>query len=284
MTKKLTNKIIIITIIIFLVIILILLLSSLTSNNEKTNEPPVENNPKIELTEELKSNLDRKVQLMKYKDYCEIKSNSIIYSNGCLYQQEITTIEELSETYKLYTLILSLDNIMETKINYVVGDIKVEDITFRYTQQFSTKEISTEYEKLYGSSKDISYSSLNTITTFPYVRYDSSKEKIFYQTTGETTIDNSNEVIEFISDYEVDEKNAYIYVSTAFISPTGKGDFGVYADYNKTTLIDTEPSRSYNKEKTITEKNYQQFNTYKYTFTKDESTNNLIFKQVELVK
>lgn len=271
-----------IIIVVLVIIVTIVFISSL--KREETSIPPTEQTPtKIEITDELMLELNRKVKLLKYNNYCEIGTNENYFMYDCLYRQEITTIDDLSETYRLYTLVLSLDKNMESKINYVVGNIVVDNYKFRYTQQFTIDEFNQEYENLYGDSSSLTYSLLNQVPNFPYVKYDSTRNKIFYQTTGENIEVSANEVIEYVSDYETDETNVYVYVSTAFIAPTGQGNFGVYADYNKTTLIDTEPSASYNKETIITKENYNKFNTYKYTFTKNES-GALIFKQVELVK
>lgn len=280
-TKINPKLIILICIILLLILVIIMLVSG--SKEEKKQTPTTPASTKIELTNDLMAELSRKVKLLKYNNYCEINNNINYFMYDCLYRQEITTIDDLSDTYRLYTLVLAKDKNMESKINYVVGNIVVDNYKFRYTQQFTIDEFNKEYESLYGDSSNLDYSLLNQVPNFPYVKYDSTRNKIFYQTTGENIEVSANEVLEYVSDYETDETSAFVYVSTAFVSPTGQGNFGVYADYNKTTLIDTEPSASYDKEKIITKDNYSKFNTYKYTFTKNES-GNLVFKQVELVK
>lgn len=265
---------------VLIVIFIIVMIASMSKN--QNNPTPVEQTPtKIELTDELIKEMDRKITLLRYGNYCEIGTNNE-YMNGCLYRQNITTVEELNNRYRLYTLVLALDNAMESKINYVVGNIIVGGINFRYTQEFSKKEFEEEYKQIYGEGT-INYNELNEMNIFPYIRYDETRSKIFYQTKGEKIEITPNEVIEYINDYESDEQNVYVYVSTAFIAPTESGSYGVYADYSRQNLIKTLTNSSYDKTAIISKDNYQSFDNYKYTFTKNES-GALIFKQVELVK
>ena len=177
---------------------------------------------------------------------------------------------------KLFAFIKKLYYDMRIRFLIVGG------INFRYTQEFSKKELEEEYRKLYGEDT-INYLELNDMTRFPYIRYDESREKIFYQTTGENIEITPNEVIEYINDYESDEQNVYVYVSTAFLAPTGSGTYGVYSDYSRQNLVKTFYNASFDRNNIITKDNYQTFDSYKYTFTKNES-NNLVFKQVELVQ
>lgn len=278
--KILKDKKIKITIILILVAIFIIAMISSMSKNKEEQSPQDDTPTKIELTTELTKELDRKVSLLRYGNYCEIGTNNE-YMNGCLYRQNITTAKELNNRYRLYTLVLALDNAMDSKINYVVGNIIVGGINFRYTQEFSKQEFEEEYKDLYGEDT-INYNELNDMNLFPYIRYDETRSKIFYQTTGEKIEITPNEVIEYINDYESDEQNVYVYVSTAFVSPTGSGSYGIYADYSKQTLVKTIQNASYDKNNIITKENYQSFDTYKYTFTKNEKES-LIFKQVELI-
>lgn len=265
---------------VLIVIFIIVMIISMSKNQSKPT--PVEQTPtKIELTDELIKEMDRKITLLRYGNYCEIGTNNE-YMNGCLYRQNITTVEDLNNRYRLYTLVLALDNAMESKINYVVGSIIVGGINFRYTQEFSKKEFEEEYNQIYGEGT-INYNELNEMNIFPYIRYDETRSKIFYQTTGEKIEITPNEVIEYINDYESDEQNVYVYVSTAFIAPTGAGAYSVYADYSRQNLVKTLTNSSYDKTNIITKDNYQSFDNYKYTFIKNES-GALIFKQVELVK
>lgn len=263
---------------ILVLVLLVVLISGMTKNEEQQTPTPT-GPTKIELTNELVKEMDRKVSLLRYGNYCEIGTNSE-YMNGCLYRKNLTTASDLNNRYRLYTLVLALDNTMESKINYVVGNIIVGGINFRYTQEFSKKEFEQEYKELYGEGT-INYTEINEMTRFPYIRYDETRQKIFYQTTGENIEVTPNEVIEYINDYESDEQNVYVYVSTAFIAPTGSGSYGVYADYSRQTLIKTLNNASFDRNSIITKENYQSFNTYKYTFTKNEA-GDLVFNKVEL--
>lgn len=269
-------------IILGILIIIFIIVMFVSMSKKSDNQNPTEQTPtKIELTDELIKEMDRKITLLRYGNYCEIGTNNE-YMNGCLYHQNLTKVEELNNRYRLYTLVLALDNAMETKINYVVGNIIVGGINFRYTQEFSKEEFEEEYNRIYGEGT-IDYNELNEMTIFPYIRYDETRSKIFYQTTGEKIEITPKEVIEYINDYESDEQNVYVYVSTAFIAPTDSGTLGIYADYSRQNLIKTLTNTSYDKTTIITKDNYQNFSNYKYTFTKNKS-GTLIFKQVELVE
>lgn len=263
---------------ILVIVLVIVLVSGMTQNKGEQQQTPT-TPQKIELTNKLTKEMDRKVSLLRYGNYCEIGTNNE-YMNGCLYRQNITTKDDLNNRYRLYTLVLALDNAMESKINYVVGNIIVGGINFRFTQEFSKKEFEEEYKALYGDGT-INYSEINEMTRFPYIRYDETRQKIFYQTTGENIEVTPNEVIEYINDYESDEQNVYVYVSTAFVAPTGSGSYGIYADYSRQTLIKTINNASFDRNNIITKENYQSFDNYKYTFTKNDA-GNLVFNKVEL--
>ncbi len=279
--EKKSSKLKFIIIGILVIIFIIIMISSIT-DNKKEEQPTTPTTPtKIELTKELIKEMDRKVSLLRYGSYCEIGTNNE-YMNGCLYRQDITTVEDLNNRYRLYTLVLALDAAQESKINYVVGNIVVGGINFRYTQEFSKKEFEEEYKNLYGKGT-INYTEINEMTKFPYIRYDETRSKIFYQTTGEKIEVLPNEIVEYINDYESDENNVYVYVSTAFIAPTNPGSYGVYTDYSRTNQIQTLTGANYDKTSIITKENYQKFDCYKYTFTKNEE-GAITFKQVELLK
>ena len=138
--------IILICIVLLLVLVLIMLLGGSKEKEQKPTTPPAPT--KIEITNELMEELNRKVKLLKYNNYCEIGNNINYFMYDCLYRQELTTVDDLSETYRLYTLVLAKDKNMESKINYVVGNIVVDNYKFRYTQQFTIDEFNEEYESL----------------------------------------------------------------------------------------------------------------------------------------
>ena len=135
--------IILICIVLLIILVLIMLLAGNKEKEQQPTQPPAPT--KIEITNELMNQLDRKINLLKYNNYCEIGNNTNYYMYDCLYRQELTTVDDLSETYRLYTLVLAKDKNMESKINYVVGNIVVDNYKFRYTQQFSVEEFNEEY-------------------------------------------------------------------------------------------------------------------------------------------
>lgn len=266
---------------ILFVLFIIIMIS--TMSNDKKEQPKEEQEYNTNISESIKSDISRKIKLLKYSNYCEITTDKNIYINDCLYRKDKTTISDLSEQYKIYVLSLSLDKLLKIRNNYIVGNITIDNITFKNTQYINLLDLKKEYYALYGNSSDFNPITVNAINKFPYVKYEESLKKIIYQTIGEKKENITNEIAEYIYKYESDENNIYVYVSTAFIAEKAQNLKSLYSDIEQTELIENIELSQYNIDNILNENNYKNFPTYKYTFIKEESTGNYIFKQVELV-
>ena len=280
LTDKKKKNIILIVLFILFVILMI------NSHNKNDNaQKDIINNQNIQITPEIKNELTRKIKLLKYSNYCEISTTTSNYMYDCLYRKQKTKISDLSEQYKIYVLILSLDSLNKNKDNYIVGTITLDNMTFdKNTQFINLSTLQEEYNNLYGKSDNFIPSTINTISKYPYVKYDKTKRIFYYQTNNKENEFNTTETIEYINKYESDKENIYVYVSVAFVSQNTNSTMGIYSDYLKSKLIQTIEISNYNKNNIINNNNYNKFSNYKYTFIKDDKTNNLIFKEVEIVQ
>lgn len=256
-------------------------LTMASEKESKPEEPTIEEPQNITITDELKNDINRKIQLLKSSDYCELTGVKNTYKNDCLYRSNKTVASELSDEYRLYNLVLGLDNLMTKKNNYIVGNLYIDKINFQDTQFINHQDLEKEYKNLYGNTLEFTPEFVNNVESFPYVKYSADYKKVFYQTTG-NKISNNNEIIEYISDYESDEKNIYVYVSIAYIYQADIYTKKVFTNSERTNLITTIQTKEYDKNKIIDVDNYKKFKSYKYTFTKEDNNENFIFKQVEI--
>lgn len=283
-TNLFQNKAIKYTIIILALILIILAVAlTIASEKEPTPEEPTIKEPQnITITEELKNDINRKIQLLKSSDYCELTGVKNTYKNDCLYRSNKTIVSELSDEYRLYNLVLGLDNLMTEKTNYIVGNLYIEKINFQDTQFINYQELEKEYKNLYGNTLEFTPEFVNNVESFPYVKYSADYKKVFYQTTGNKT-SNNNEVIEYINDYESDENNIYVHVSIAYVYQSDAYTKKIFTNSERTNLITSIQTKDYDKNKIIDVDNYKKFKSYKYTFTKENNNDNFIFKQVEIL-
>ena len=283
-TNLFQNKAIKYTIIILALILIILAVAlTIASEKEPTPEEPTIKEPQnITITEELKNDINRKIQLLKSSDYCELTGVKNTYKNDCLYRSNKTIVSELADEYRLYNLVLGLDNLMTEKTNYIVGNLYIEKINFQDTQFINYQELEKEYKNLYGNTLEFTPEFVNNVESFPYVKYSADYKKVFYQTTGNKT-SNNNEVIEYINDYESDENNIYVHVSIAYVYQSDAYTKKIFTNSERTNLITSIQTKDYDKNKIIDVDNYKKFKSYKYTFTKENNNDNFIFKQVEIL-
>lgn len=266
-------------IVIGIIIFMFTNMQSTEPEEEKPEEPK-----EIVIDGKLEQELERKIKLLKYESYCDITSTSInIYNKDCLYRKNETIASDLNEQYRLYVLTLAKDEVLGDKSNAIVGRIKVDGIEFKNTQQFSLANFEKDFKELYGQNEPFNPLNVNQVNKFPYVKYDETRKKVFYQTTGENKEYNPNYVDEYIRNYESDEENVYIYVAVAYIAPKGSGVYGVYTEPEQKNLVDNLTQSEYEKKEIITDLNASKFTEFKYTFTKDKDSDNLIFNKVEKV-
>lgn len=270
--------------IIAVLVIIFIIIMALSMMKNKNEEPIPENTQpeKIEITSEIEEELTKKIKELKNAYYCDIQTTTEKYRNDCIYRKEKTTVEELSEEYRIYSLVLAMNNAMEKKTNYIVGNIIVDNFKFNNTQFIDYEVLKQEYLSIYGENSTFNPLMVNDMNIFPYMKYDESRKKMLYQTTGGTTSENTkNELIDYINDFESDETNVYVYVSIAYVVPLNSTTYEVYKDKERTSLVKKITSESWNEGNIITTKDFSIYQEFKFTFAKEETTGSLLFKQVE---
>ena len=280
--ELLSDKKIKLYVIIGLVVLFIILI--IASMGKKGDKKPEEEKPSyIETSEELQEELFKKVHELRYGDYCEIKTTNNIFNNDCLYRKERTTSKDLSEEYRIYTLTLTLD---DSNTNAIVGNIVVDGFTFPAGTKFIDLDKFTKaYNSLYGRTTKFDPLSANKLKVFPYMKYDTKRQKFYYQTEGtegEELEIRKDKAVEYLENIESDEHRVYLYVNVAFVSYEEDNIIKVYEDRSKKREIQTFTKDSYSDEKAINDTNHSAFKEYKYTFYQEDATN-LIFEQVELI-
>jgi len=284
----LSSKKIRIGIFIAFLIIFIIVIFSLMNNNSTEEEQPQEENPtpeKINITTELEEEMTKKIKELQNNYYCDIFSDATAYKNDCMYRKELIKRSDLSEEYRIYSLVLAMNDALEEKNNYIVGNIIVDNFNFTNTQFINYSELEKEYNSLYGDAGDIKVSVVNEMQVFPYIKYDESRKKIYYQTTGGTPNNpTTNQVVNYISNIESDSNNVYVFVSIAYLSQNTDKTYNVYTDRERANLVKSITEDNLKNDQVITTTDFEKFPEYKYTFTKDESNWELAFNQVELVK
>ena len=273
--KKLRMLIIAILVIVFVIVMVVSVL--------KNKEPePVEQPPQnIDITEDVKNELNRKISEMSYFDYCEIATVRK-YNYDCLYRKDNTYPEDLSETYRIYTMILGMDKYVSDS-NRLVGEIWVENQKFENAHFINYSDFEKEYKSLYGKDATVTPSQINLLNRFPYVKYDESKTKFIYQKTGVTPERSYDDLATYIEKYDSDTENVYVYVRVGYIVQNKDSTMGIYYDRAATKLNSFIPINRYKVESIIDPTNYTRFTSYKFTFAKEEETNHLTFKSINIV-
>ena len=272
--------------IIILVILIVVIIVAVMAKSSKKEEPaPAPEPTNIEITDKIKKDVTTKIHELKYMDFCEINPTiTNTYRYDCLYRNDRVLASELSDKYRLYTLVLGRDTTLGERNNYIVGTIRVGSFVFNNAQYFKTDEIKKEFLNIYGENANFNPASINEITSFPWIKYDPESERIYYQTTGQEVKKYANEVAEYISKIDSDLVNVYVYVNVGFVNTKDYKSMDIYVDRDRTKLGISVERKEYNRETVINKDNFGTFKQYKYTFEKEESTNNLIFKQVEKVE
>lgn len=261
------------------VLFIIILFATMTNNSNK--EPQKEEFEYIQTDEKLQQELFKKVKELRYGDYCEFKTTNNIFNNDCLYRKERTTSKDLSEVYRIYTLVLTLD---DTNTNAIVGNIVVEGYNFPAGTKFINLDRFTEaYNSLYGRTTSFNPLNANRLKVFPVMKYDEKREKFYYQTEGGEEKPREDKAVEYLENIESDKHRVYLYVNVAFVSYEEDDTIKVYTDRSKQRLVETLPKDNYPDEKYINDSNHAMFKEYKYTFYQETESNNLIFEQVELI-
>ena len=257
----------------------IILIFSLSKKDSKEPQPTEEDY--IEASEKLQAELFKKVKELRYGDYCEIKTTNNIFNEDCLYRKERTTSKDLSEAYRIYTLVLTLD---DSNNNGIVGNIVVDGYTFPAGTRFvNLEDFDKAYYSLYGRTTTYDPLSANNINVYPRMKYDTKRQKFYYQTEGNEEEPRLDKTLEYLENIESDNHRVYLYVNVAFVSYEEDNIIRVYEDRSKKRVVETLTKDTYTDEKAINDINHYSFKEYKYTFYKETESNNLIFEQVELI-
>ena len=260
-------------------IFIIIIIATMSKGSDKEQEEPKPDY--IETSEKLQEELFKKVQELRYGDYCEIKTTNNIFNNDCLYRKERTVSKDLSEAYRIYTLVLTLD---DSNTNAIVGNIVVDNYSFPAGTKFIDLDRFTEaYNSLYGRTTSFNPLGANKLNVFPYMKYDTNRKKFYYQTEGGEKEPRQDKAVEYLENIESDNHRVYLYVNVAFVSYEEGDIIKVYEDRSKQRVVETLTKSTYSDEKAINDTNHALFKEYKYTFYQENESNNLIFEQVELI-
>ena len=269
-----------------LVIIIVIIIVAIMAKAGKKEEPePAPEPTQIEITDKIKEEVTTKIHELKYMDFCEINPTiANTYRYDCLYRNDRVLASELSDKYRLYTLVLGKNTILGERNNYIVGTIRTGNFVFDNAQYFKVDEIKDEYLSIYGENSNFNPAVLNEINAFPYIKYDEATNRIYYQTTGQEVKKYANEIAEYISKIDSDLVNVYVYVNVGYVNTKDYKNMDVYVDRERTKLGISIERKEYSRDTVINKDNYGTFKKYKYTFEREESTNKFIFNQVEKVE
>jgi len=251
----------------------IMMIGAIAKNRMNNQEEPKEEVTKeVELTEDLKKTIAKYINDLSTGNYCEIAAQ-LPYANDCIYRQDSTTVTNLSDVYRTYSLVKAIGARSEN--NIMVGTIVTEGKAF-YNPHFVDLDVAAkEYTNLYGKEATFTPELVNNLTDIN-IRYDASRKKFFYLDQQDNEF-----VINYIDHYETKESELDVYVRVGYMSYlaykyklyTGKDKLNLQGDFN---------SREYKEGNLINESNASTFKEYKFVFTKEEGSNNLVFKQVSL--
>ncbi len=269
----LSNKKVKFTVIgVLLFFFIIIMVGTISKNKTKQEENKPEEPKIIEVNEELKNTINKKIMELSYGYYCSIPA-SVEFSNDCLYRNTSTLKENLNAEYRLSSLITAIGASKDK--NVLVGSIVVDNKSFTNPHYVDLKDVKEEYPKLYGKD-NFSPEMVNNITKYD-IKYDSKREKFVYTIPEETLI--STYYLEKLNT-TTEEVDAYVrvgYIEYKYYR------YNLYSDRELKTEIAKLNSMEYKKGNLINENNVNFFKQYKYTFIKDKETNELLFKQVDLI-
>lgn len=261
--------------IIGLVIVLIIALVIVIQNKLKeadANEP--QQPQEIVLNDELKEKLANHIYELSYGSYCDIPT-SHEYSGDCIYRNDVTKLENLSVTGRVYSLVLAKGSKKDN--NKMVGTIIVNGHSFTNPNYVNYDEVEKEYHEIYGKNEKFYKDTINNISYD--IKYDEDRAKYFY-------IDNPNNefVRTYVEAYEKSDNEVFVYVRIGYVTTKDFSKYIVYRDRNQTGEITTLTKKELEEYSVVNSSNYQKFYQYKFYFLREAETNNLIFRMVERAK
>ena len=266
--KKIKYSIIGVLVLLFLIIMVGTISKNKSSQEQKPEEPEI-----IEVNDDLKNDITKEINELSYGYYCSVPSE-LDFANDCLYRNNTTLKENLNAEYRLSSIILSIGAAKGN--NVLVGSIVVDNKAFTNPNYVDLKDVKEEYIKIYGQKDAFNPEMVNNITKYD-IKYDSKREKFVY-----TLPEIDHFATFYLEKINTTTTEVTAYVRVGFIEYKFYR-YNLYTERDLKTQIAKYNSVEYKKGKIINEDNFKQFKQYRYTFVKEEETNNLIFKQIDLI-
>jgi len=225
-------------------LIFLLILTTILYN--KTNDNKISKD-EVTNVNEIKSNLSKKIKLMSADDLL-----------SDLYNDDLT-LDNFNNMF-LSGILLSIEE---------DGELTEEESDKLYnrtgicinTSYINLSTIESNIDELYGNNIKLDYNKLLKNTDF---YYDNVTKKFYSKCVS--SLDKTNYIESYIYDYKINDRDAYVYVSVAFLEEKYNDDdvtIYVYKDVNKDKLFATYKDDEYF---ILDETNYSKFTLYKYHF------------------
>ena len=254
-----------------LLCILIIAIAVVRARNKNKDNPEQPVSTEIVLNDELKEKLSRYVYELSYGNYCDVPTN-YVYDNDCLYRNNLTRKENVSISSRLNSLVLSMGSLLEN--NRMVGTFVVKGASLTNPYFVNLDDVEKEYHLIYGKDEQFFQDTINDINSS--VKYDEKREKYFY-----TEKSSNNFVRTYIESFDKTENEVYVYVRVGYVTTENTYKYLVFADRNRTNQVAEMTRKELQEFNTVNASNYEKFGQYKFTFTREAETNNLVFSQVE---
>ena len=257
---------------ILVALFVIVMMVSIQRNKKKEEQKPTEPT-NIVINDDVKAQLKDYINELSSGYYCEFPTNKE-YTNDCIYRNNKTVRANLTVTYRVYSLIMAIGS--KSSNNIMVGNIVVDGKSMNNPHYVNLIDVEKEYKKLYGENETFEPNTINEINTH-VIKYDSSKEKYFYQEPETTAF-----IKTYIESYESTPEEVSVQVRVGYITYE-MYRYHLYNDKNKSREITTLTTREYRENGIINDTNYIELAKYRAIFMKEENSDNLIFKSIELV-
>ena len=189
-----------------------LILFNKNDNTDKSNK--LDKNEIIE-------NLTTKIKMLSHPYECTISNESNVWpSKGdCLYRKDKTTPDDLTNDYKILSILKDIDLI--EKIGIKAETYVIDSTNYIYdSYRISERKVKELYDGLYG--KNTYYiegtKEINLGNSIPYIYYSSEEKNYYVQYDIGNYSKQSQEIKEEISSVVIDEQEAYVYMSVAYMN------------------------------------------------------------------
>ena len=264
-----------------IIVILLVLICVVYLVITNTNNKPKKKQPKKKVVEkissELKKELKNKFTFITSNGYCELDNKFI---NGCLYSKKKIKKEELSTKYRIFSILMQIEEKEEIKTTK-----KFKDQEYEINYKVDSNKIKEIYNSIYNDN-NYQPQEINNIEDEPKIIYENNTFYYIKQKNVE-----ANHVITYINKYEKKKNHMYLYVSTAFVNLVQNQkrkitNYEIYEDY-KTINLKEEGSYDEYKDKKgkivfkLNKENYKTYDEYKISFVKENEK--YYFEKIELL-